>query len=72
MSSDDAQFPFDFVALPLSVVEERMNEEKKVDLGHFTMSEELTTWAMRELSCYFTWFCLLFVHLLTARWRVNV
>ena len=28
MSSDDAQFPFDFVALPLKVVVGRMNEEK--------------------------------------------
>ena len=28
MSSDDAQFSFEFVALPLEVVVERMNEEK--------------------------------------------
>ena len=27
--------------------------KKKVDLGHFTMSEELTTWAICELSFYY-------------------
>ena len=28
MSSDDGKYPFDFVALPLDVVVERMNEGK--------------------------------------------
>ena len=35
MASDDAQFTFDFVALPLDVVGEGMNEEEKSGFGAF-------------------------------------
>ena len=45
-------FLLSLFALPLDVVVERMNEEI-VDLEHFTMSVELTTWALCELSFYY-------------------
>ena len=47
--------------------------KKKVDLGHFTMSEESTTWAICELSLLLLLVsvCCLCISL-TARCRANI